>query len=246
MRRVKNSKKVSTAILTGILAVTLSVCALAAPGNGNRMGGGREAQGAFAEGERPELPEMNEGERPELPQMNEGDRPELPEMNEGERPELPEGEAPDGQQAPPMGRGQKGGMIDPEAVAEAISSIEDEETQSTLSGLLAAYESAREAEREAFDALREGDGSSEGETDLDSLRTAAREAEEALIAALRENGITVEMKAPMPMGSDQKPSAETSCDTDTAGNTEGSRTETGFFTRIRNAASDFFGKFTKG
>ncbi len=323
MKRATNSRKISIAVITGLLTAGLSVSVLAAPegfGGGGQMGPGGNAmmpsgEGQFSmerteppemqEGERPELPEMQEGECPESPEMQEGERLEPPEMQEGERPEPPEmqeGECPeppenqegeypeppeepaDGQRPPmdPSENGEpgggKGGMINIEAVAEAISMVEDEETQTLLSDLLAAYQNALDAEKEGLDMMKEGESTDSGDIDLDSLRDAVMEARDALAEALEEAGVTVE--------NDGRPATE--------GNTEGQNNgiredslregmpvsgsvrnagqnkssggdsvaiqpeitvkpsesriaaeDTGFFARIKNAISDFFGKFTE-
>ena len=196
MKRITNSKKLSVAVVAGLLTAGLSVVAFAAPG-GFKDRGGQMNQGGFngaesgqeqtpperpefsemPEGEMPERPEMAEGERPELPEMAEGERPELPEMAEGEMPEPPAGERADGQQEPLTERagnrepgGAKGGMLNTEAVAEAISAIEDEETQTKLSDLLSAYQTALDAEKEAFDTMKEAGDSDGSDIDMDSVK----------------------------------------------------------------------------
>ncbi|MCR4655064.1 MAG: hypothetical protein K5770_02365 [Lachnospiraceae bacterium] len=317
MKRITNSKKLSVAVITGLLTAGLSVAAFAAPG-GFKDGRGQMGPGGFngaasgqeqtpperpefsempegelpemTEGERPELPEMAEGERPELPEMAEGERPELPEMAEGERPEppeMPEGEMPkppageqaDGQQEPLAEcaenrgpGGEKGGMLNTEAVAEAISAIEDEETQTKLSDLLSAYQTALDAEKEALDALKEAEDSDSSDIDIDSLRSAVMEAGEALKAALLEEGITIEFTDRPPVensfkdrntemreeitvnGSirdtekDDDP-GEVPADARSGIVSEPSETRDGenkgFFAKIKDEISEFFGKNSK-
>ncbi len=323
MKRVKNSRKISIAVITGLLTAGLSVSVFAAPGGfggGGQMGLGGDAmmmpgEGQFSgerpeppeiqegerpellemqEGERPEPPEMQEGERPEPPEMQEGERPEPPEMQEGERPEPPEnqeGERPeppeepgDGQRPPmdPAGNGEpgggKGGMINIEAVAEAISMVEDEETQTLLSDLLATYQNALDAEKEGLDMMKEGEDSDTGDIDLDSLRDAVIEARDALTEALEEAGVTVEDEGkPLTEGNTEgqnnglsedslREGMSVSGSVRNAGQNKSSvgdsaaiqpeitvkpsesriaAEDTGFFTRIKNAISDFFGKLTE-
>ncbi len=145
------------------------------------------------EGEMPELPEgMEEGERPELPEgMEEGERPELPEgMEEGERPELPEGMQ-EGQGR--MGRGMGFEMLDIEAINTAIESFSGDESldTDTLNSLIEAYESALTAEKEAIDSESEL-----SEDEMNELRNAVKEAQDALITALDEAGIEISTVRP--------------------------------------------------
>ena len=304
MKTSKNIKKLSAAVITAILAAGLTVSAFAAPGQGNDGGfggnGGRGGQGMLPptqnteEGERPELPEFEEGERPELPEFEEGERPELPELEEGEMPELPEGEelpeppsdengGQDGVMNQRMGgrgghpgqggMGPKSGMINPEALAETIATVEDEETQTALSDLLAAYEEALDAEKEALD----NKDSEEEDIDIESLRSAVMEAKDALVSAMEEAGLEIElpdlpqnMEGERPELNDSDEEREnlpelkegqkrenrgekaqitddTEDETETAAqdSTDVKQGKKGLFSRVKDAVSNFFGKFKK-
>ena len=187
MRNKRFTRRLSTAALTAMLtaAMAISVPAAQIPeGSTNtRMDAGMRENGERPE--RPQLPEGENGERPQLPEGENGERPELPEGENGERSELPEGE--NGERPEKM-NGLGRGMLNPDAVEKAISSIteSDADTAAALTELLDTYKSALDAEKEALDS---GETS---EDELTSLREAVKNAAEALKTALEEASIEVE------------------------------------------------------
>ncbi len=217
---MRNIKKLTTAALTMILAASMSMSAFAAsevsqngmmqrnPGqvaqNGNRQtNNGMPFQGNMQQpdGEgMPEFPEFTEGERPERPELTEGEMPELPEgveLDENGMPEMHENGL------PMRGRGDKGMpfMLNPDAVQSAIDSVSEDGTDtSELQSLLDAYTSALDAERAAMD----NEDTDIEASDIEELRTAVKEAEEALQSALSEAGIEIENDRPeIPDGSNR-------------------------------------------
>ncbi len=247
----------------------------------------------FSEGEMPELPEFSEGEQPQLPEFSEGEQPELPEFSEGEMPQLPEfseGELPKAGgmndvklsvsgNSVPMGPGQGGQreqrreqMLNVDSISESIAAITDEDTKTELSELLSAYQEALDAEREALEAGKESldnEGSVGEDVDMESLKNAVSEAGDALLTALNEAGVEIELPKPAeteeiqerPSNEEraafvnrqnniEKSSAALSTDsendTDSDNSTEDSgQNKTGFISKIKNAVSNFFSRFKK-
>lgn len=196
------TKKVTTITITGILTAGMSVAAFASPGGGApgapdypmETGEAVLTTSDMQESEQPPAPpamdqqrmappaNMQDGEEPpekpegdEAPEKPDGDeateRPEVPEIKDGEQPVRPK----DGEFRPVM--------INTDAVGEVIEAIEDEDTASSLSGLLSAYTAAMDAEKEALDS------EDTDEETLAALREASEEARTALIEALTEAGI---------------------------------------------------------
>ena len=186
MRNKRFVRRLSTATLTAMLtaAMAISVPAAEVPAGSINI---RMDAGTQGNGERPEPPQGENGERPDLPEGENGERPEPPQGTNGERPELPEGLTENGERPGKM-KGFGRGMLNPDAVEEAISAIteSDAETASALTELLETYKSALDAEKEALDS---GEVT---EDELTSLREAVKDAAEALNTALEEASIEIE------------------------------------------------------
>lgn len=176
MRNKRFTRRLSTAALTAMLtaAMAISVPAAEIPAGSTNTRMDANAQENGERPERPQLPEGENGERPELPEGENGERPERPQGENGERPEKMKG----------LGRG----MLNPDAVEKAISTIteSDADTAAALTELLDTYRSALDAEKAAHDS---GETS---EDELTSLREAVKNAAEALSTALEEASIEVE------------------------------------------------------
>ena len=156
------------------------------------------------------------------------------------------------------------------AIAEAISEVEDEETQTTLSDLLSAYQEALDAEKEALDNA----AGKEEDIDIESLRNAVKEARDELTSALEEAGVEIELPERLEAPNGERPEltdeerenlpelsdgqrragkGDNAQITDgqengtgsAQGSTEGKQGKTGFFSKIKNAVSNFFGGFKK-
>lgn len=128
-------------------------------------------------------PPQGQGGRP----MDNGTTPpELPEgLTEGETPpELPEGTAPRNGAAGKGGEPGRMGMIQVEALNTALNTVADTDARSAAQALLAAYQTALEAERAAME-------SQSDETAMQTAREATLAARQALEEALAALGLDI-------------------------------------------------------
>lgn len=174
-----------------LLSISLTVMMVLSLGTaaayGEEMGtppsgqpGGRRGQMADG-GTPPELPEgafVGEAppERPERPELAEGEEPPAP-------PEGDDGTMGGGRGGRPMGEvGEMPVMVDTDALRETVAALNDSDTETSLSSLLEAYETALASERAAMDNRSGGDA-------MQAAREAVQDALAALQAALDTLGI---------------------------------------------------------